>query len=224
VGDPLLVDAKKLPATRPLTVATRPMRPDARFQLMAPTQEPAAPVVEADIGATAKTSTLEKRTVTTTCFQRTECLLPGDDTTSPMSAIPQRRSITCLPGKTPALVPSKSMFVQVAVPSSAAKEWQVLYERLTAKLGDLDLYSFVFDPYEEPTTPIVGSLANDIADIYRDLADGFAAVEAGGTTEDGLWEWRFGFASHWRRHAAHALYAVYVLTHPGGAQWVGLDP
>lgn len=87
---------------------------------MAPTQEPAAPVVEADIGATAKTSTLEKRTVTTTCFQRTECLLPGVDTTSPMSAIPQQRSITCLPGKTPALAPSKSMFVQVAVPSSAA--------------------------------------------------------------------------------------------------------
>lgn len=95
---------------------------------------------------------------------------------------------------------------------------------LTAKLGDLDLYSFVFDPYEEPTTPVVGSLANDIADIYRDLAEGFAAVEAGGTTESGLWEWRVGFASHWGRHAAHTLYGVYVLTHPGGAQWVGLDP
>jgi hypothetical protein len=70
----------------------------------------------------------------------------------------------------------------------------------------------MFDPYEGEM-PVVASLADDIADIYRDLKKGFALLDAGGSRDRAVWEWRHGFEHHWGRHAAHALYAVYVLTH-----------
>jgi hypothetical protein len=96
--------------------------------------------------------------------------------------------------------------------SMTSGEWQALNERLSEKLGDTNDYQLMFDPYEDKK-PVVASLADDVADIYRDLKDGFALLDEGGSRDGAVWEWRFGFESHWGRHAAHALYAVYVLTH-----------
>ena len=98
-----------------------------------------------------------------------------------------------------------------APPSMTPDEWQALHRRLSEKFGDIDHYHLIFDPYQEEP-PVVASLADDVADIYRDLRDGFALLEAGGSREGAIWEWRFGFDSHWGRHAAHALYVVYALT------------
>ena len=87
-----------------------------------------------------------------------------------------------------------------------------LQRRLAQMLGDLDFYNVVFDPYDLDAQPVTGSLADDIADIYRDLQDGFAAL-GDGETANAYWEWKFGFDCHWGRHAAEAIYALYNL-HP----------
>jgi hypothetical protein len=42
--------------------------------------------------------------------------------------------------------------------------------------------------------PVVASLADDIADIYRDLKKGFALL---GSRDGAVWEWRHGFEHHW---------------------------
>ena len=87
-----------------------------------------------------------------------------------------------------------------------------LMRRLSRQLGDYDFYNLVFDPYDfVDSTPVTGSLADDVTDIYRDLKNGLVAYDAG-ETEDAVWEWRFEFDSHWGRHAANALYAIHVLT------------
>ena len=78
------------------------------------------------------------------------------------------------------------------------------------KLGDFDFYSVVFDPYERDSAPVTGSLADDLADIYRDLQAGFAELRAG-RASNALREWKFGFDHHWGRHAAEAIYALYNL-------------
>lgn len=91
------------------------------------------------------------------------------------------------------------------------EEWQALSRRISEKLGDADYYRLIFDPYQADP-PVTASLADDVADIYRDLRGGFALLEPGGMRDGAVWEWRFGFDSHWGRHAAHALYAVRVLT------------
>ena len=103
------------------------------------------------------------------------------------------------------------------------EEWQELFQRLSTQLGDADYYSVIFDPYEFDATPVTGSLADDAADVYRDLKSGLAVIAEGGALEDAVWEWRFGFDNHWGRHTAEALYALHALTHPGSVKAISRD-
>jgi hypothetical protein len=104
--------------------------------------------------------------------------------------------------------------------SMTSDEWQALYERHGAKLGDVNDYSFMFDPYDSTVTPVIGSLSDDAADVYRDLKDGLVVLTGGRALENAGWEWHFGFDNHWGRHTAHALYALHSLTHPGSVRSV----
>jgi hypothetical protein len=91
------------------------------------------------------------------------------------------------------------------------QEWRQLYDSLREKLGDWDLYWMVFDPRTD-NEAIHSSLADDIADIYRDLKDGISLKEM---NEVPVWEiifeWRFGFTSHWGQHAVNALRTIHFL-------------
>ena len=103
------------------------------------------------------------------------------------------------------------------------EEWQGLFRRLGRKLGDVDYYSVMFDPSEFDSTPVTGSLADDAADVYRDLKRGLAVIAVGLGLDNAVWEWRFAFDNHWGKHAAEALYALHSLTHPGSVKWVDRD-
>jgi hypothetical protein len=57
-----------------------------------------------------------------------------------------------------------------------------------------------------------GDLADDLADIYRDLLPGVAAWELSGDayTDDILFQWvHFGHLHHWGRHAVNAMRALH---------------
>lgn len=89
------------------------------------------------------------------------------------------------------------------------EQWDALRRVVMMKLGGATLYWTVFEPYtEEP--PTLGSLDDDLADIYRDLK---APLLIYGMTERhsraAVWQWRFGFTSHWGQHCAWALPAIY---------------
>lgn len=89
------------------------------------------------------------------------------------------------------------------------KEWGQLYNSLKEKLGDWDSYHQVFDPTED-NEAIFGSLADDIADIYRDLKEGLVLSEMHqARPEDIIWHWRLLFYSHWGKHAMDALLAIH---------------
>jgi Domain of unknown function (DUF5063) len=103
------------------------------------------------------------------------------------------------------------------------EEWWELFQRLGRKLGDVECYAVMFDPYESDSKPVMGSLADDAADVYRELKDGLGVIASGGGIENAVWAWRFGFDSHWGKHAAEALYALHSLTYPGSVKWVGRD-
>lgn len=89
-------------------------------------------------------------------------------------------------------------------------EWKVVYDDIGGVLGRWNYYWDVYDPYSESDHEAVcGSLADDLADIYRDLRDGlFAASAEGARPNDVFWAWRFDFASHWAAHAARAIRAL----------------
>lgn len=79
------------------------------------------------------------------------------------------------------------------------------------KLGDWDLYWQVFDPTKD-NKAIYGTLADDIADIYRDLKQGLILKEAHqAPPEDIIGDWRLGFYSHWGKHAIDALRTIHFL-------------
>jgi Domain of unknown function (DUF5063) len=73
----------------------------------------------------------------------------------------------------------------------------------------LNLYSDVFNPVEtKNVTPVTGSLADDLGDIYRDVASGLRAYERGNRA-GAVWEWSLGLQSHWGAHATSAIRALH---------------
>src|SRR5271169_2295456 len=84
-------------------------------------------------------------------------------------------------------------------------EWGQLYESLKEKLGDWNLYWQVFDPTKD-SEAIHGSLADDIADIYRDIKEGLGLQDPDlALQRDAIWSWRLLYYSHWGQHAINAL-------------------
>jgi len=80
-----------------------------------------------------------------------------------------------------------------------------LYHLLKEKLGDWDSYRKVFDPTSNEEA-IPGSIADDVADIYRDLKEGSVLSERHqASPENVIFLWRFLFYSHWGKHAIDAL-------------------
>ena len=75
-------------------------------------------------------------------------------------------------------------------------EWAALFEELRAVLGNVDTYWLVFDPRNQSSV-VSASLADDLADIYRELRSGLDASRSGAPPEDVLFDWRSSFESHW---------------------------
>jgi hypothetical protein len=81
-------------------------------------------------------------------------------------------------------------------------KWSRLYHSLQKKFASYDLYWEIFDPRKHGK-PIRASLADDIADIYRDLKRGSNCLKD--DPAEAIFHWRFGFYTHWGMHAVDAL-------------------
>jgi len=69
----------------------------------------------------------------------------------------------------------------------------------------------MFDPCDFlETSPVVGDLVDDLADIYRDLVGGVELWKMG-RYADAIWAWKFNFQIHWGEHALGALRAIHAL-------------
>lgn len=93
---------------------------------------------------------------------------------------------------------------------------QEISARISERIPRYGTYWKVFDPiYPEDKEPVRGFLADDLADIYRNLKRGLLAFQEGTpeALENSLWELRFGFRTHWGRHLIDALRALHYLVH-----------
>jgi hypothetical protein len=72
-------------------------------------------------------------------------------------------------------------------------------------------YSELFDPLPVPTNeePVVGDIADDIADIFSDVLEGLRCFDRQ-NLPDAVWQWAFGFQNHWGRHAACAIRTLHA--------------
>lgn len=95
-------------------------------------------------------------------------------------------------------------------------EWKNIYDRF----GSLpfNYYSSFFHPTrineDESGT---GDLADDLADIYRDIKNGLWLYDNRHTTE-AVWSWRYTFQIHWGRHATSGLYALHTWSADGSLE------
>jgi hypothetical protein len=88
-------------------------------------------------------------------------------------------------------------------------QWNKLFGDLGQYLGKDDYYVQMFDPTDiEEERPVGSSLADDLADIYRDLLTGLANIEKS-PINDLIWEWKFNFKVHWGNHLTSALSAIH---------------
>lgn len=98
------------------------------------------------------------------------------------------------------------------------EQWSERFAEVQTALGEWEAYWTTLAPYgEEAEEAVMLPLGDDLADIWRDLRQGLLALEDGASPEDVVWEWRFGFYSHWGRHATEALRALHArLAEQGG--------
>ena len=87
-------------------------------------------------------------------------------------------------------------------------EWKEVFA--AAGCLPLDYYGELFDPLvTPPEEPVIGSLADDIADIYRDVVTGLREHQAGRPLR-AIWEWGNNFQQHWGDHATGAIRALHA--------------
>ncbi|WP_340539234.1 DUF5063 domain-containing protein [Nocardioides sp. GXZ039] len=77
--------------------------------------------------------------------------------------------------------------------------------RLADMLGDLDTYSFVFDPYVPEV--VASQLSDDLTSIATDLENGLRHYRSG-HVDEALWWWQFSYVSSWGNLAGAALKAL----------------
>ena len=101
-------------------------------------------------------------------------------------------------------------------------EWRVVFT--AAGRLPRDYYSELFDPLVVPgeQPPVIGSLSDDIADIYSDVMDGLRLYQAGNRAA-AVWKWRFGVQHHWGAHATGAIRALHSWLATNAPERLGSD-
>jgi hypothetical protein len=80
---------------------------------------------------------------------------------------------------------------------------------LAERLGAVDDYAEVFDPYKDTTvTPY--RLSDDLTAVAADLIHGLRHFEAGRPLE-ALWWWQYSYFNTWGNHAGAAMRALQAL-------------
>jgi hypothetical protein len=91
-------------------------------------------------------------------------------------------------------------------------DWSVVHDSFRKKFGSANDYLEVFDErMKESEGPVVGSLAENMADIYQDLKD-FILLYQTGTMEvmnDAIWESKQNFENYWGQKLVNALRAIH---------------
>jgi Domain of unknown function (DUF5063) len=77
--------------------------------------------------------------------------------------------------------------------------------RLADLFGNIDTYSFVFDPYDPEQ--VDSQLSDDLTSIASDLENGLRHFRLGNTAE-ALWWWQFSYVSSWGNLAGALVNAL----------------
>jgi hypothetical protein len=101
-------------------------------------------------------------------------------------------------------------------------EWKAIFNKLGVVFGEQRYYRAFFDPTEPMQSrdgSVIGDLADDLADIYRDIVPGLRAwnTKDEAFTNEAIFSWKDPlFTSHWGVHAVSAMRALHPLVYLRG--------
>ncbi len=97
-------------------------------------------------------------------------------------------------------------------------DWNRIHNNLKEKFGAADDFlDFPAEGAGEAETPVLSSLAENMADIYQDLKD-FLLLYQTGTREvmnDAIWECRLNFENIWGQKLVNSLRAIHKFIYSG---------
>ena len=87
------------------------------------------------------------------------------------------------------------------------RQWKTVYE-LAGSLP-VNYYSAISQPLVVPADePVVADLAEDVADVFRDLVEGLRLYDDGESSQ-AHWQWVFAMP-HWGEHATSAIRVLHA--------------
>ena len=89
-----------------------------------------------------------------------------------------------------------------------ARDWPATYRLIASRFASLGLYA-TSDPTTTDIENLVADAIDDLADIVGDLRDAIATYEQVGP-DDGHWDFRFSFQSHWGAHLRRLAFYLHV--------------
>ncbi len=93
--------------------------------------------------------------------------------------------------------------------SCSDERWKRVFKRFGAL--PINWFSQVPDSRVIPGgEPVAGDVADDLADLFRDLWDGLQAYDSG-SHQDAASAWRRSFEVHWGSHVTNALVALHAV-------------
>ncbi|MBE1878488.1 DUF5063 domain-containing protein [Myceligenerans pegani] len=99
-----------------------------------------------------------------------------------------------------------------AVPPGIGHDtWSARFAAIDTALGSAAAYwTASLSPQDIEPEVVPLPLADDLADIWRDLRPTLDQLASGAEAADVVWQWRFTFDAHWGLHAVEALRALHI--------------
>ena len=133
----------------------------------------------------------------------------GSDASERLSAPVALRQVLALYAAALTLPQPWSVGVSMQDAPAAPAPERLQAVRLRAAAIPLQHYGEIFSPLlMPPEPPVVGDLADDLVDTYRDVALGQSLYDAG-RCDDAIWQWGSSFQTHWGQHTASAIRALH---------------
>ena len=108
-------------------------------------------------------------------------------------------------------LPSVEPSADVSADEVTYGAWRERFVAVNGALADRGSYWTSMEVCGDEEPEVVNlPLADDLADMWRDLRAGLSLVGVPETAVDAVWEWRFNFEIHWGAHAVEALRAVHA--------------
>ncbi|WP_278261699.1 DUF5063 domain-containing protein [Nocardia sp. AG03] len=127
----------------------------------------------------------------------------------PRALVPLLATLIATASRLPRVEPTEA-----TVPTTIDHDaWYACFTRCATALGPHDIYWTNRDLTDPATQLTAGSVADDLADIWRDLRTGLTALDTGSPWQDVVFDWRLSYLGHWGNHATDALRALHSTLH-----------